>query len=157
MLTRCAAALTLALIATALVGCGSSAETKQDFIARANAICTNTVRNVRSVAPPSTSGGVGLPALAHYLRAVTPLVASEVKQLQALPRPASDRALLRRYLAALAANASHYRVLADAARAGNSQATNAALAALQASPAGALAGRYGLTACARTTGTAPTS
>jgi hypothetical protein len=44
-------------------GCGSSAETKQDYIARANAVCASTTRAIRNVAPAGASGGVSLPAL----------------------------------------------------------------------------------------------
>ena len=71
-------------------GCGSSAETKQDYIARANAVCASTTRAIRNVAPAGASGGVSLPALGRYFDTVTPIVDSEVKQLRALPRPAAD-------------------------------------------------------------------
>ncbi len=91
-------ALALSVAALALSACGSSGESKQDFVARANGICNNTVRDVRNVAPAAGGGAVTLSALAKYLGAVAPIVAGEAKQLRALPRPATDRALLRRYL-----------------------------------------------------------
>ena len=152
--------LLVALIAAGLVlvaGCGSSAVSKQDFIARADAICQNTIREVRDVAPSSTGAGISLPALARYLGAVTPIVGAEVRQLRALPRPAADRPLLNRYLAAVQLASVHYRALAAAARAGDRTAIEAATAELAASPSAALATRYGLTICAGPTGTAPSS
>jgi hypothetical protein len=136
-----------------VAGCGSTVETKQDYIARANAICASTTRAIRNVAPAGASGGVSLPALGRYLDTVTPLVDSEVKQLRVLPRPAADRKLLERYLAAAAAEAAGYRGLAAAARSGNHAAVTAATAALQASPATTLAGQYGLSACVGGSGT----
>lgn len=155
--TRGALAPLLAALTVALAGCGSSAETKQDYTARANAICATAIRNVRNVATPSATGDVSLPALARYLRAVTPIVESELKQLRALPKPAADRALLDRYLAALAAAASQYKALASAAMAGDHGSMNAATAALQSNQDASLAARYGLTSCTGATGTAPTS
>src|ERR1700727_2935089 len=81
-------ALVLAAAALALSACGSSGESKKDFIARADAICNNATRDLLNVAAPATTGTVTLPALAKYLGAVVPIVASEAKQLNALPRPA---------------------------------------------------------------------
>jgi len=149
--------LVLAAAALALSACGSSGESKKDFIARADAICNNATRDLLNVAAPATTGTVTLPALAKYLGAVVPIVASEAKQLNALPRPAGDQAALRRYLAAVAATAGHYKALADAARAGDRQAISAATGALRASPASRLAAAYGLKECAGPTGTVQTS
>ncbi len=53
----------------------------------------------------------------------------------------------------MAATKAQYDRLAAAARNGDSTGTAQALAALQASPAPALAKRYGLSACAAPTGT----
>jgi len=149
--------LVLAAAALALSACGSSGESKKDFIARADAICNNATRDLLNVAAPATTGTVTLPALAKYLGAVVPIVASEAKQLNALPRPAGDQAALRRYLAAVAATAGGYKALADAARAGDRQAISAATGALRASPASRLAAAYGLKECAGPTGTVQTS
>ncbi len=155
--TRAAAVLALAALSLAASGCGSSAETKKDYIARANAICSTAVRDVRTLTPPpAASGGVSLPGLARYLEGVSPIVASEAKQLRAIPRPKADRALLARYLAAVGAT-SQYRALADAARAHDRQAMNTATAALLANPAAGLARRYGLADCAGAAATVKTS
>ena len=144
--------LTVALTACvlALVGCGSHAETKQDFVARADAICAATTRQLRTVSgtPPS-----GVPAVARYLGGVIPLLQRELKQLRALPRPAARRAELDRYLAAQAQIVARYRTLAAAARHGDAGAVNQALAALQSSPAAGLASSYGLPDCAGASGT----
>jgi hypothetical protein len=153
--TRRVAALVLALAAVPLSACGSSAESKKDFIARANAICNNTLRDTRNVPAPSSTGTVTLPALARYLRAVAPIGESEVRQLKALPKPSGDLALLHRYPAAQGATAAHYRAFADAAKSGDTAAMTAAIAALNASPAERLARAYGLTACTGPTRTTP--
>ena len=155
--SRASAVLGVSLVALALAACGSSGESKQDFIARANGICTNAIHDVRNVSVPGSGGAVSAPALAKYLEAVAPIVVSEAKQLKALPRPTTDQALLDRYLAAVAAIAAQYKALAQAARAGDRQAMSTATAALQANPATGLATRYGLTECAGATGTVQTS
>jgi hypothetical protein len=144
-----------ALSGAGLAGCGSHAETKQDYIARANAICESALRGIRNVSPPA--GTVTLAGLARYLRQVTPLVESEISQLRALPRPSQGRALLDRYLAALQVDRDHYLALADAARSGDRQMMAEATSALQASPSSGLASQYGLTSCASSSGTAQSS
>jgi hypothetical protein len=150
--------IALAIVAGTLGGCGSSGESKSDFVARANAICETAVRDVRNVTLPSASGGgTSLSALARYLHTVTPVVEGEVTQLRALPRPAADRALLDRYLNALASSAAQYRVLDGAARLADRAALAGAIGALRASPAAQLAARYGLAECAGSAGTAATS
>jgi hypothetical protein len=145
----------LLICASALDACGSSAPTRSDVIARANAICETAFRDAHTVAPPAASGGGGssLPALAKYLKRVTPIVDTEVAGLRALPRPAEDRALLERYLAAMTASATQYRDLAVAADRGDSAGVASALAALRASPATSLAARYGFGSCAESAAT----
>jgi hypothetical protein len=150
--------LALAIVAGTVGGCGSSGESKSDFVARANSICETAVRDVRDVTLASASGGgTSLPALSRYLHTVTPVVEGEVRQLRALPRPTADRALLDRYLSALASSAAQYRVLDDAAQHRDRAALAAAIGALRASLAAQLAARYGLAECAGSAGTAATS
>jgi hypothetical protein len=130
----------------AATACGGHTVTKKDVIARANGICINALRAVRSLPPPS--GGARSPsALAPYLQKVAPIVEKEASETRALPRPTQDRALLNRYVAAVTASANQYRALADAAKNGDSAALSQGLAALRASPVPALAARYGLTRC----------
>jgi hypothetical protein len=134
-----------AMSVLALAGCGGNAATKHDVIARANAICTRTIRDVRSVPPPA---GAALPALSAYLGHVVPIVDREVSRLRALPRPAEDRPLLDRYVAAVAQSGRDYRALARAAAQGDRTAVAAKLDALAAGAAPALARRYGMAECA---------
>jgi hypothetical protein len=139
------AAPAVLLSVVAVSGCGDTAATKHDVIARADAICTRTLRDVRSVAPPA---GSALPELAAYLRQVVPIVDREVSRMRALPRPAEDRALLDRYVAAVATSGRDYRALARAAGQGRRAAVAQTLNSLAASPAPALARRYGIAQCA---------
>ncbi len=136
----------------ALAGCGGSshAATKKEVIARGDQICQTADSQVRAVPPPAA----GSPSsLASYYRNVTPIVRTEVQQLLALPRPAKDRTLLTRYLAAISLAAGQYQALAAAAARGDSAAVAGTGAALRANPAGDLAGRYGLTGCGGSLGT----
>jgi hypothetical protein len=140
----------LVTVLALLAGCG--AYTKQDFVARADAICASTVRKTRSLTPPALIGSKAqqLRALAGYLAVVVPLVQSETTQIRALRRPSEDprdRAALARYLAALAQSAAEYGRLAAAARRGDASAVAGAEAALGTSPVATLADRYGLRSC----------
>jgi hypothetical protein len=150
---RLRTALAVALAAPIATACGGHAANKQDVIARGNAICAAAQRDLR--ATPSPAGGeTSLSGLAAYLRAVMPILQREVSNLQTLPRPAADRALLDQYLAAVTKSGGTYRALAAAARRGDQDAVNQALAQLQVNPASSLAARYGLNQCAGAAGTA---
>jgi hypothetical protein len=132
----------------AVTACGGHTATKQDVVARANGICINALRATREVPPPNGSAG-----LAAYLAKVLPIVKKEANDTQALPRPAKDRAVLNRYVAAVAASAGQYQALATAAKSGDAAGVSHGLAALRASPVAALAAQYGLTRCSVSTGT----
>jgi hypothetical protein len=80
----------------------------KDVIARGNQISETAASAVRSVSPPNREP---LAALAQYYKRVAPIVATEVKRPQALPRPSRDRALLNRYLAAITSSASYTLVI----------------------------------------------
>lgn len=130
-----------------LAACGGTQVTKSDVVARGNAICAGALRDMRAVpAPAGTSGS--LAALSAYERQVAPIVEREAKAIQALPKPSEGRALLERYMAAVARDAAQYRVLAGAAQAGDAAGVAQALANLRASGAASLATEYGLTQCA---------
>jgi hypothetical protein len=129
-------------LAALVAGCGGSAYTKRDFVARADAICASALRQARSIAPGS--------ALSTYLAGFVPVLESEATQLQALRRPpgnARDRATLDRYFAALQQTVVEYRQLAAAARSGDDQAVTNAEAALGADQLYSLATSYGLGSC----------
>jgi len=141
---------TISLAAVCVItvaACGGQQATKQDVIARGNAICASALQNIRGVPSPA-GGSESLAGLAAYVRQVAPIVEKEARQLHALPRPGNGRALLERYLSAVAADAGHYRALAAAAERGDSAGVSAALANLRDSQAASLATEYGLTQCA---------
>ncbi|MGB0093362.1 MAG: hypothetical protein WBP81_12640 [Solirubrobacteraceae bacterium] len=134
-----------------LAACGSHTVTKKDVIAQGNQICETAASSVRSVPPPN---GTSLTALAHYYRRVTPIVQTEVRQLRGLPRPAQDRALLNRYLEAIASSATEFQALAAAAQDGDRGKLASASAQLRSNPAASLATSYGITECGGSSGTA---
>ena len=134
----------------AVTACGSHTATKKDVIARANGICIDALRAARSVPPPAGSGSRA--ALAAYLQKLAPIIEKEASQTRALPRPAQDRAVLDRYVAAVSAGANQYRTLARAASHGDLATVNQSLTALRASRAPALAAQYGLTRCSVSAG-----
>lgn len=137
-------------LAAALGGCGGHTATKQDVIAQADAICASALRAVRSTPPPATTS---LTALSPYLQQVMQVVDKEVASLRKLPRPARDRALLDRWLAAESQSRVEYTTLAAAASRGDRPATTQALATIGGSQAPALAKRYGALQCANATST----
>jgi hypothetical protein len=145
-------ALAAALAALVVTACGGHTTNKQDVIARGNAICEAALRDLRATPPPA-GGETSLPGLAAYLRAVMPILQREVSNLQTLPRPAADRALLDEYVAAVRKSGATDRALAAAAQRGDQDAVNQALAQLQVNPASSLAARYGLNQCAGAAGT----
>jgi hypothetical protein len=134
-------------LAALLSACGGSGNSKSDFIARADGICTNTLRQTRAISPPvAASGG----ALSAYLGRLVPLVQTEAEQLRALKRPAGsaqDRATLAAYFSALDQVVEAYRRLETAATAGDTQTMANVEATLRASPVASLAAGYGLHAC----------
>jgi len=146
---RVASALIAAACLTA-TACGGHTVTKKDVIAHANGICVSTLRQVREVPPPS---GNSLKALGAYLAKVEPIITKQALDTRALPRPAKDRAVLNRYVAAVSASATQYRALATAARNGDSAGVSQALAILRDNPAQTLAKRYGLDECIAAAGT----
>jgi hypothetical protein len=148
----------LVLILTVLTGsitataCGGHTATKRDVIARANAICSASVREVRSVTPPAAGDG-SLASLSDYLQKVLPIVEKEGSDTRALPRPAADRAVLNRYIAAVTGAEQQYRAVAAAAARNDPAAVAQALSALRSSPATTLARQYGLNRCSAAAGT----
>ena len=149
---RLEAIVTVLSLAALLAGCGSK-YTKSDFAARADGICTNAVREIRSLSLPSAAGGQGLRALSQYLAKALPIVQSEASQIRALKRPSGNQAVLDRYLSAQAEVVAEYRRLAAAAKRGDAQGVASAEAKLQSSPVAALAAQYGLHDCGTPGGT----
>ena len=136
-MTRPTATCLALLTVVGATACGSHAATKAGFVARADAICSTTVRSIRATGQASAS------TLAGQL-------ASEEHQLRSLPRPeqsAENRATLQRYLTALDRDVVNYRALATATARGDSAARADAESALRTSPTTPLAARYGLKDC----------
>ncbi len=150
---RLQTALAVALAALVVTACGGHSANKQDVIARGNAICAAAQRDLEATPPPA-GGEASLSGLAAYLRATMPTLEREISSLQALPRPAADRALLDQYVSAVAKSGATYRALAAAAGRGDQDSVNQALAQLEANPASSLAARYGLNQCTGAAGTA---
>ena len=149
---RLEAIVVVCSLAALLAGCGSK-YAKSDFVARADGICTNAVREIRSLNPPSSTSGQELRALSQYLAKLLPIVQSEASQIRALKRPSGDQATLDRYLSAQAEVVAEYRRLAAAAKLGDAQGVANAEAKLQANPVAALAAQYGLHDCGTPGGT----
>jgi hypothetical protein len=143
----------IAAACLAATACGGHTATKQDVIAQGNAICAGALRNIRALPTPA-SAEASTAALAKYLEQVVPIIHTEIAGLRKLPRPARDRALLDRFLAAMGTTESQYRTLLAAARAGDSASVSEALSALAAGSSTTVARRYGLTQCANAGGTA---
>ena len=148
---RLQAIAALLSVVTLLAGCGSK-YTKSDFAARADGICTNAVRDIRSLPAPGAAGG-DVHALSQYLAKLLPIVQSEATQIRALKRPGGDQTTLNRYLTAQAAAVTEYNRLAAAAKRGDAQAVADAEAKLQANPVATLAAQYGLHDCGNPGGT----
>lgn len=129
-------------VAVLAAGCGGGGYTKADFIARANAICASSLRQVRSI----PSGTV----LTTYLATALPIVQSEAHQLLGLRRPPDngrDRAVLNHYFGALTQTVHDYQQLEVATKRGDQETVSSIEAALAASPLESLATSYGLRAC----------
>jgi hypothetical protein len=137
----------------AITACGGHTATKQDVIARGNAICAGALRDIRALPAPA-SAGASTAGLAKYLQQVVPIIHTEIAGLRKLPRPTRDRALLDRFLAAMGTTEVQYRGLLAAARSGDAAAVSQALSTIASGPSADLARQYGLTQCANANGTA---
>jgi hypothetical protein len=146
-------AVAICVVIGALVaGCGSQ-YTKHDFIKRADGICLNATRALRSLTTPQFTGSAVQQrmSLSRYLARVSRIVSAESASLAKLPKPPgrpAESALLKRWLHAVKASASEIHVLGDAEHAGNAGFIAAARSALAALPVVTLASRYGAKDCA---------
>jgi hypothetical protein len=146
MRRRHAIAIAVVTAAALVGGCGSHTATRQDVIARANAICFNAQQAARSVASPA-GAAPDAKMLAAYFNKLEPIVAIEARQLAALPRPTQRQATLNHYVAAVRASVADYRAAARAAAAGDSGGVTRALARLRSTGATRYAQAYGLNQC----------
>lgn len=132
----------IAAASVALAGCGSKPATRASVIARGNAICATANRALANL--PAASGSSG--TTVDFVKAA-PVVSREANALRGLPRPATDRATLDRFIADESSLAAGYRRLAALQRSGNDAAVQSGLAALGRIDPGAFARRYGLAQC----------
>jgi len=153
MRSRLCPVLAACLVAVAASACGGSSATKKDVIARGNAICASAIRSVRAVTPPP-GGATSGKTLSGYFQRLEPIVSQEVAQLSKLPRPATDKALLNRYIDSIGQAGHAYRQLAAAAQRDDLAGVATNLAALRSNPAQSLAQQYGMSQCAAASGTA---
>jgi hypothetical protein len=150
--TRVASSAVVVAVALVLAGCGSAS--KKDVIARADAICAGTQRDLRALTPPT---GSSLSALASYFGQVVLITDNEATQVHKLPRPKQDLAALDRWIQSVQLAAGDFRALASAAKLADRQAFDTALAALRTSDETGLAERYGARVCAASSGTVSSS
>jgi hypothetical protein len=146
---RALQALIVVPVVVGVCGCGAAAATKQDVIARGDAICESATRAVLAVTPTFLPGGRPTP---RYYAQTAPIVEAELQSLLELPQPSQDGAVLRQFRSAVSALAPVYRAILAAADRGDM----AAIAALDAH-AGRIdsagpALRYGMRGCARAAG-----
>jgi hypothetical protein len=151
---RASATALAVLIGAALIGgCGGHTATRKGVIARANAICFQSLQSIRSVPSPVASGTPSfssptyLAAFATYVDKVRPIVAKEARQLQALPRPKQQLATLDAFIAAVAKESADYASMAAAASKRDTGGVTQALSELSSNPARSLARRYGMAQC----------
>jgi hypothetical protein len=145
------------VVALLVAGCGGGIDHRQ-YVQRADAICTFTLRSVRSLTPPELAGAASArdASLAVYLDQLLPLLRRELRQLRALPHPSQRAAQTRaqdRYLASLSHSVGQFASFATAARAGDGNVVNMLEAELAADPAPRLAAAYGLSACSSSAAT----
>jgi len=156
------AAVTFAALAAAsvllLAGCGSSAPTKAQYAAKANAICrtasgktTPLIGQVISTAQSlSSSGGQSAARkLSSALQQLHTVAGSALTKLRALTQPSTGHAALERFLTAFARVTDTLGEAAGAAAAGQPQKALAQLASVapDAQQTTSAATAYGLTDC----------
>jgi hypothetical protein len=141
-----AIAVAVVIVAALVAGCGGHAASRQDVIARANAICFTAQQAARSVASP-TGAAPDTKMLAAYFDKLAPIVAKEARQLAALPRPRPRQTTLNHYIDAVGASVADYHAAARSAAAGDSGGVTQALARLQSTGATRYARAYGLNQC----------
>jgi len=151
-----AAALTLAL-ALVLGGCGSSAPTKSQYIAKAGAICatasTQTAPLIKQVTASavalSTGGASAVARLASAVSQLHTVAASNLEKLQKLEQPSGDHAAIERFLTPFAGVVSAIDQAATALGKGQAQQALGLLEQIRpsAEQATSAAHAYGLTQC----------
>jgi hypothetical protein len=140
------------LLAAVLVACGSSAPkplAKPVWIAKADAVCTQSQSSIRALGSPSD-----LAAIATYGTKVGDILEQEIAKLRALPPPKADQAAIDRMLTEAQHGVTVARQLAALAERGDATAVQQYATASNGATAeaGRLAKAYGLRVCGQATG-----
>jgi len=150
----------VALLAVlALAGCGSSAPTKSQYLAKANAICASTSTQTAPLIHQVTAAAAGLAPGAGAAREVATLAGamqrlhavatSSLTKLQKLEQPSGAHAAIERFLKPFAAVVSAIEQAAGALQKGQPQQALGMLEQVRPTSVQASSGAqaYGLTQC----------
>ena len=142
----------LCLVALAVTACGSSSPkplAKTAWIAKADAICTQSQASIRALGAPTD-----LAAVATYGTKVGDILEQEIAAIRALPPPAADRATIDRMLTEANQGVAVARHLSTLAASGDAAAVQQYATTSQTATASArqLAQAYGLKVCGQATG-----
>ena len=142
---------TLLLAAVLLAGCGGSGSkdqglTREQYAAKADAICTKYKAKTNSLSRPST-----LSDLAKLADQVLPLLDNARRELRGLRPPQNDESAVQSWLDQFDLSIDDVKTIRDKAKAGDRPGVQAAAApALQDNQrANELAAQLGMTACSK--------
>lgn len=156
---RRSSAAAVAALASALVlaGCGSSAPSKSQYVAKANALCVSAsaqtaplIREVTAAAAAlATKGASAATQMASALTQLHSLAAADLAKLQALKQPSGAHAEIERFLTPFASVVSALGQAASALQKGQAQQVLGMLEQVRPASEQAAAGAraYGLTKC----------
>lgn len=153
---RSATSATCVALAVALAISASAAAAtlpKPTWITRADAACRSIDARVAAIPQPKVNPAQprrpDLPAIASYLHRLEPLLAAEVRQVAALPHPATDAADAEAFVRNAGRSVAALRASAGAAAGGHLLAYRASFARdnRYGSQASAVAKRLGLRVC----------
>jgi len=150
----CASALIAAL---AVAGCGSSAPTKSQYIAKADTICTTasaqTAPLIHQVTEAAVALGTGkassVPQLASAITRLHEVAKTYLTQLEKLEQPSGEHAQIERFLTPFASVVSAIGQAASALQKGQAQQALGILEQVRPASQQATAGAqaYGATSC----------
>lgn len=145
------------LAVLALAGCGSSAPTKSQYDAKANAVCATAstktaplIREVTAGAAALAGGNVhGVPALASAVTRLHETAETTLAELQKLKQPSGGHAAIERFLTPLASVVGAIGQASEALDKGQAQQALGVLEQVRptSQQATAAADAYGMTSC----------
>jgi hypothetical protein len=138
-----------------VIGCDAAGDaTVATIVARDSAICTVYGQRIGQISTPSFDPGAtkqsDLPAAAHYLDQVVPLMESELVDVKSAGRPNASQDLYASVLDSLTAVIQDEKAAQRAAHSGDLQAFRAAFGSdsRDATQLSGVAQQFGLSACA---------